>query len=71
MYWAQNTAEWHQVNSQCNIYLKKNLEDNTLTEEVLQSILNNNSKELENLLARMQKFNTNIIRSNTYFCKEV
>ena len=51
------------------MYLKKNLEDENLIEEVLRIILNESSKELEKLLARTQKFNANIISSNTYFYK--
>ena len=48
---------------------KKKPEDNNLTKEALWSILNDNSKELENLFARMQKFNTNVVGSNVHFCK--
>ena len=69
IHWIQNTTEQYQVNGQCNIYLKKNLENDNLTKEALQSILHDNSKELENLLARIQKFNANIVGSNTYFYK--
>jgi len=49
--------------------LKKNPEDDNLTKEALRSILNDNGEELKELLARMQKFNTNIVGSNSYFYK--
>ena len=57
------------MNGQRNVYLKKNPEDENLTEEGLKSILNENGEELEKLLSRMQKFNTNIVGSNAYFYK--
>ena len=70
MHWAQNTAERHRINSQRNIYLKKHPEDNNLTEEALKSILHKGNEEFIKLLSRMQKFNANIIGSNTYFYKK-
>ena len=69
MHWAQNTAKQYFVNRQRNTCLKKNPEDDDPTKEALQLILNDNSEDLENLFARMQKFNANIVGSNACFCK--
>ena len=51
------------------MYLRKNPEDENLTKEALRSILNENGEDLEKLLSRMQKFNSNIVGSNAYFYK--
>ena len=45
------------------------MEDDNLTEEILHSILNKCGKELNDLLNRVQKFNSNIVESNAYFFK--
>ena len=50
MHWAQNTAERHRLNGQRNVYLRKNPEDDNLTEEALRSILNEGGDELNKLL---------------------
>ena len=50
MHQAQNTAKWHRINGQWNIYLKKHLEDANLTEEVLKNILDDEGKELEKII---------------------
>ena len=52
------------------IYIKKkHLENYNLIEDKLRRIINNDSEKFSNMLGRIQKFNANIIGSNTYFFK--
>ena len=70
MHWSQNTRERYGVNRQNIAYLYKNLGYNNLIEEQLKTLIENRGEELQKLLGRKQKFNANIIRSNTYFIKQ-
>ena len=49
---------------------EKHPEDANLTEEALHNMLNDKGEELEKIIRRMQKFNSNIIGSNLYFYKK-
>ena len=70
MHWAQNRAERHRCMSQKLVYINKNPEDDNLTEEELQSMLDEGGSKLEKLVGRMQTYNSNISGSNAYFNKK-
>ena len=73
-HWAQNTSERHQVNGQNNVYLRKNPEDDNLTEDYLRKILRPGSEgneEFQKLFSHMQICNSNIVGSNAYFHRKI
>ena len=65
-HWAQNTAERHRVNTQKDVYLKKNPQDANLTAEELTEIINENGDRFKALLGRMNTYNRNINGSPAY-----
>ena len=70
MHQAQNTAKRHRINSQRNVCLKKNPADDNLTENELRDITNERSDKLNELLGRIEKFNSSIVGSNAYVYKK-
>ena len=66
----KNNSERHRVNDRKILCLKKNLEDEILTEEDLRKILRVGSEgndEFQKLISRVQTCNSNIVRSDDYF----
>ena len=50
--------------------MKKNPYDDNLIENELRDIVSNGGDKLNKLMSRMQKFNSNVVGSNTYFYKK-
>ena len=69
-HWTQNSSERHRASDQKKLCLRKNLEDENLTEEDLRKILRlglEGNEEFQKLISHMQTCNSNIVGRNDYF----